>query len=371
MNIKKKRVLKRSAKAAIRKSKNGGFTNGFMRTLLKESKNEFASLMDEETQSTTTEYIDTGSLALNGLLTGDITEGIPNNKTIVFAGMEGCGKTYLVLECVKNAIDAGYIVCYFDSENAVDKDMLTERGIDVKKVMYFPVATVEEVRDQIVTIVNEYNNTKENKPKVMLILDSLGNLSTTKEIADIEGGKSKQDMTRARGIKSIFRVLSNKLARAKIPFLITNHVYEVVGSFFPQKAQSGGSGPKYAASIIITITKSKAKDKAGNVCGIYMKCKTYKNRFCKPETSVKIYLDFAIGLNKYYGLQEFGDPLLSKATRGWTLHGKAISDKQLWSLEWDEELLKHINENVKNKIAFGNKNVVSMDQIVEDEKETK
>lgn len=357
-------------KASKKTSKVGDFTNDFMMDLIKESGNNLASRMDEETLSTTTEYISTGSLALNGLLVSDILKGIPNNKTIAFAGEEGCGKTFLALECVKHRINTGGIVCFFDSENAVDSAALRERGIDTSKVMYYPIATVQEFRDQVMKIVNKYNATPESKrPKLMIVLDSLGNLSTKKEMEDVESGTDKRDMTRAQVIKSIFRVLNLKLAKAKIPTIITNHVYDQIGGFIPQKILSGGSGLKYAASTIIFIIKSKAKDSKNNVVGIYMNCRTVKNRFCTPDAKLKIYLNFSTGLHPYYGLQTFGEPILKKESKGWSLNGEKITEKKLWSMDWPDELIQVCGKNISDAFSFGEASEVTLDQVTEDGEE--
>lgn len=347
----KKKVVKKAIKKSVKLS------GGFLRNLIKKSGNDMGSIMAEETLSNTTDWIPTGSLALNGLLSGDINRGIANNKIIAFAGENGTGKTFLVLEIAKEAIKKGYEIIYFDSENSTENEMVVKRGIDSTKIAYLPIDTVENFRDQIVKIVNDYNdNSDADKPKLMIILDSLGNLSTKKELADVESGSEKKDMTRSQVIKSIFRVLSLKLAKAKIPLLMTNHTYADMGSFIPRQIMSGGSGLKYSASSIIHLTKSKAKDKNKNVCGFYFRCVTVKNRFCKPDAVVKIYLDFKDGLHKFYGLQEYGSPVLEKASRGWTLNDEAISENNLFNkLDWStsQGLLETCGNAIHKSFAFG------------------
>lgn len=339
------------------KKKNGDFTNDFLNDIIKKSGNEYATIMNEETLSTTTDWVDTSSKALNGLICGDIDKGIPNNKVIAFAGPEQSGKTYLVLSIAKRAIKDGYVVLYFDSENSTEKETLEKRNIDPTKMSYFPVDTVEDFRDQMVKILNEYNDRKE-KPKLMVILDSLGNLSTRKEIRDVETGNDKADMTRAKVIKSVFRVLNRKLALAKIPMIITNHVYDSVGSFIPQKVLSGGSGLKYSASTIIFLSRKKVKDKKDTkkVNGYIFTCKTAKNRFCKPESSVQIYLSFKRGLHPYYGLQDFAEPMIKKLSRGWEYNGEKITEKKLFNMKWDNDIMEKIRTNVLNEISFNTEN---------------
>lgn len=341
-------------------TKNKKDSSDFLNKLLVKSGNPFATLADNETLSLTTDWIDTGSLALNGLISSDINKGIPNNKITAFAGESGSGKTYLVLSIAKQAIKKGYKILFFDSENTLEKEMLEKRGIDPMNVGIIPVDTVESFRDQMIAIINEYNSNKEkDKQKIMIILDSLGNLSTKKEIEDSEKQTGKKDMTRAQLIKSVFRILQLKLAQSKIPLLMTNHVYADVGSFFPSNKIAGGGGLIYSASVIITLTRSKVKDAKKNVVGFYFNCKTFKNRFCKPESSLKIYLDFKRGLHKYFGLQDFGLPLLEKVSGGWVYKDEKIKEKALWNLDWknETELLKIVHNNIYDEFSFGSENV--------------
>lgn len=331
-----------------------GASDSFLRSLIKASGNENASLMSEETLSNTTDWLDTGSFALNGLMSADIFKGIPNNKVIGLAGPESTGKTFLVLSIAKMAVEKGYAVAFFDSENSTEKEMLVKRDMDPSKFMYYPVDTVQNFRGQMVNIINKYNETPEEKRcKMLIILDSLGSLSTTKEIDDAETGSDKKDMTRPGQIRSVFRVLGLKLAKAKIPMLVTNHVYDKIGEYIPTKEMSGGGGLKYAASIIIFLTGKMAKDKDNNVTGKYLTATAVKNRFCKEKSRIVTYLDFKKGLHPFYGLQDFGEPMLKKEERGWSLGDKKISEKELWSTAWEKELLNHINENIAKKFAFG------------------
>lgn len=331
-----------------------GVTDSFLKGLIKASGNSLATVLEEDALSNTTDWIDTGSMALNGLITADIHKGVPNNKVVLFQGEKSCGKTYLVLSIAKKAIDMGYYVIYFDSENATEKNMFVSRDIDPKKVIYIPIDTVENFRNQLINMVNDYNNNQDpNKPKLLIILDSLGNLSTEKEIKDAEDGKNVSDMTRAKIIRSIYRSINLKLAKAKIPMLVTNHTYSVIGSYVPTSRGSGGQGPEYIASVILDLRKKDAKDKDNKLLGFYITAKNAKNRTAREKATVVTYLDFYNGLHKYYGLQEFGGTYLKKETRGWSVNGKAITEKELWKMEWDKDLLNNINENIKKSLSLG------------------
>ena len=141
----------------------------------------------------------------------------------------------------------------------------------------------------------------------MFVLDSLGMLSTSKEVEDTEAGKDTRDMTRAQVVKSIFRVLTLKLGKANVPMIVTNHTYDVVGAYVPMKEMGGGSGLKYAASTIIYLSKSKEKD-GKDVIGNIIKCETKKSRFTKENAKIESRLFYdERGLDKYYGLLELGE----------------------------------------------------------------
>lgn len=356
------------------------FESSFTSMLLKAGDNELASLAEEETLSTTTEFIHTGSYALNGLISGDIYKGIPNNKIVCLCGEEATGKTFVCLQTAREAIKMGYLVVYFDSENATDKEAMQKMGIDTKKVLYFPVDTIENFRDQAVRIVNAYNEeADEKKPKLFFILDSLGALSSKKEIKDIESGNDKADMTKGKVVKSIFRVLGLKMAEAKIPMLITCHVYDSQGSYIPEKVMASGSGPKYAASMIMFLSRQKARDEDKNISGLILTATSWKNRFCKPFAKVKLMLDFNNGLHQYYGLQgdkksdasqsltNFCEPSLTKESISgnvWTLNGKKITTQDLLSDHsyWSSELLDMANANLAKEFKFGS----DTDKIVDD-----
>jgi RecA/RadA recombinase len=136
-----------------------------------------------------------------------------------------------------------------------------------------------------------------------MILDSLGMLSTEKEMTDSAEGKNVRDMTKAQQTKAAFRVLTLKLGKAKIPMLLTNHTYQVIGAYVPTKELGGGIGLKYAASNILTLSKSKDKTEEG-VVGNFIKCTNYKNRFVKENMQVETRLNYSSGLSRHYGLTD-------------------------------------------------------------------
>ena len=283
----------------------------FLQSVIKELDNEFASVVEDGVAAGDCEsFVDTGSYILNALISGSIYGGLPANKITALAGESSTGKTFFALSICKNFLlsNPDAQVIYFETESAISKDMMTSRGIDAKRVGLVPVTTVQEFRTQSIKVVDEYMKLKkEDRPPLLFVLDSLGMLSTSKEVQDATDGKETRDMTRAQVIKSIFRILSLKLGQAGIPLIVTNHTYEVVGAYVPTKEMGGGSGLKYSASSILFLSKKKEKD-GTEVVGNIIKVKAQKSRFTKENSGIETRLFYdARGLDKYYGLLELGE----------------------------------------------------------------
>lgn len=259
--------------------------------------------VDEMSSGEFSGFFDTGSYMLNAAISGSIYGGIPNNKITAFAGVQATGKTFFALSVIKSFLNNNKdsIVVYYDSESAVNAELLSSRDIDTKRVVIAEPETVQDFRTHALKTIEKYEENKKDNPPVLIVLDSLGQLSTSKEIEDTSAGKETRDMTRAQMIKSTFRVLSLKLARAGIPMIITNHVYDSVGSLFPTKEISGGTGLKYSATTIVMLTKKKDKD-GTDVVGNIIKATMYKSRLTKENTSTETKLSFVTGLDRYYGL---------------------------------------------------------------------
>jgi len=277
----------------------------FLKDIIKETGNEFATLVSEGVEAgDVNSYIDTGSYALNGLLSGSIHGGLPANKITAIAGEAATGKTFFALGIVKHFLDKNKDggVVFFESESALTKDLVEARGIDSKRMVIVPVATVQEFRHQSIKVIDKYIEQEESKRKpIMFVLDSLGMLSTTKEMEDTAEGKETRDMTRSQIVKAAFRVLTLKLGKAKVPMIMTNHTYDVIGSMFPKKEMGGGSGLKYAASNIVYLSKRKEKE-GKEVIGNVIHCLNYKSRLTKENAKIDVRLTYDKGLDRYYGL---------------------------------------------------------------------
>ena len=334
----------------------------FLKDIIKETGNEYAGLVSDGIDSAdVTSFIDTGSYSFNALLSGSIYGGMPSNKITAIAGEAATGKTFFALGICKAFLDkdpeAGII--YFESESAISKQMIEARGIDSKRMVIVPVATVQEFRNQSIKILDKYmEQTEKVRKPLMFVLDSLGMLSTTKEMEDTAAGKETRDMTRSQIVKSTFRVLTLKLGRANIPMIMTNHTYDVIGSMFPQKEMGGGSGLKYAASSIIYL--SKRKDKEGTeVIGNIIHCKNFKSRLTKENAMIDVKLTYKKGLDKYYGLTELAEEagIFKKvSTRyempdGSKVFGKNINDNP--EKYFTKDVLDKIDETAKRKFQYG------------------
>jgi RecA/RadA recombinase len=248
--------------------------------------------------------------------------------------------------------------------------MLTDRGIDTKRVAVVPVATIQEFRTQAVKILDKYIEDKANKdrPPMMFVLDSLGNLSTDKEMADIADGKDTRDMTRAQLVRGAFRVLTLKLGKAKVPLIVTNHVYDVVGSYVPTKKMGGGSGLEYAASTILFLSKKKDKDKDGGVSGAIITANLKKARLTIENKKVETLLDYADGLDPYYGLLDLAEKfnIIKKVSTRYELPNgtKAFESVILMNPEkyFTQDILDQIDEACKNEFLYGKSNVTTAEE---------
>ena len=280
----------------------------FLKDIVKEIGDDFTKLAADIDETET--YVDTGSFIFNALVSGSLYGGVSGDKITAIAGESSTGKTFFSLAVVKNFLDSNpdASCIYFDTEAAVNKSLLSSRGIDLSRLAVVNVVTIEEFRTKALKIVDMYLKTPEaDRKPCMFVLDSLGMLSTNKEINDALDDKQVRDMTKSQLIKGAFRMLTLKLGQAKIPMLVTNHTYDVIGAYVPTKEMGGGSGLKYAASTIIHLSKKKEKD-GTEIVGNIIKAKTAKSRLSKEnmDVGVRLYYDER-GLDKYFGLLELGE----------------------------------------------------------------
>ena len=331
----------------------------FLKEIVKEIGNDFTQLASDIDETET--YVDTGSYIFNGLISGSIFGGVSNNKITAIAGESSTGKTFFSLAVVKNFLDSnpnGYCL-YFDTEAAVNKPLLTSRGIDLDRLVVVNVVTIEEFRTKALKAVDIYlkTSTEDRKP-CMFVLDSLGMLSTEKEIKDALDDKQVRDMTKSQLVKGAFRMLTLKLGQANIPLIVTNHTYDVIGSYIPTKEMGGGSGLKYAASTIIYLSRKKEKD-GKEVIGNIIKAKTAKSRLSKEnkEVQVRLYYDER-GLDRYYGLLELGEigGIWKNVAGRYEINGKKVYGKQILANPdeyFTPEVMQALDEIAQKEFSYG------------------
>jgi RecA/RadA recombinase len=358
--------------------------------------NPFGDVISKSDFSKISEWIDTGNYHLNAVFSGDLFGGIPNNRTICLAGDSGTGKTFLLLNMVAQAQKMGYYVIYYDTEGAVDVDNIQAFGVDPERFDHQPVSDIAKFRTSITTLTKKLMEAKEkglSTPKIFIALDSLGMLATTKEIDDAISGNTAADMTRAKSIRSLFRIITSDLTGLQIPFIFTNHTYASTG-MFPTVNLSGGGGLIYSASVILALSKAQIKE--GTVqTGIIVSVKTLKNRFGKP-IPIKFHIRWDKGMNRYIGMEEYmswencgiqrGNMVTEKEFAKWAEADKAkshpfefngetyyfypketarnyivrhlgrgVSAQELFTdAVWTQEVLSEINEKcIKPKFSYG------------------
>ena len=331
----------------------------FLKEIVKEIGDDYTKLASDIDD--TEKFVDTGSYIFNGLVSGSIFGGVSGNKITAIAGESSTGKTFFSLAVVKNFLDSnpdGYCL-YFDTEAAVNKSLLADRGLDLKRTVVMNVVTVEEFRSKALKTVDRYlKDPIEDRKPLMFVLDSLGMLSTEKEITDALNDKQVRDMTKSQLIKGAFRMLTLKLGQANIPMIVTNHTYDVIGSYVPTKEMGGGSGLKYAASTIIYLSKKKEKD-GTTIVGNIIKAKTAKSRLSKENKDVEIRLYYDDrGLDRYYGLLELGEigGLWKNVAGRYEIDGKKVYAKAIYKdpeLYFTPEVMDQLEQIAKREFSYG------------------
>ena len=333
--------------------------------------NSDASLLSEENSlSIVNDWIDTGSYALNAIFSGSVYGGVPVGRITGFSGPSGAGKTLIINKIIANAQKKGYFAAIWDTEAAVDRQSAEGVGIDPKRVKYYPVETVEDCRNQVATFLDKIIAANDPNLKVIIAIDSLGNLASAKELRDVAEGKDAADMgTKAKAMKSMMRALTFKAAKARVPILFTNHIYDNPTSLYPElvKKQSGGSGPVYLASLLVQLaTRNEKIDKnedqeaigvAHNVSGVTLSAMTVKNRFVPPFLKAELYNNFRSGLSRYAGLADMAIAMgVVQGDKSYMLGTEKIGYRKNWENDtefWDKKALPLLEQTLKEKVCYG------------------
>ena len=339
-----------------------------------------AEIIADSAYSNIKEWISTGNFILNACMSGDIYKAIPTGRVVTFSGTSGAGKSFLACSCCREAQKLGYIPIYLDSEGAIDSDFVKRLGVDPTKMIIKKVNTIMETSQFIANLCDKLQEQQDKfgqHDKVIIVLDSLGNLTSEKEREDTLSGSQKADFTKAKDTKAMFRVCATPIAKLQIPWIVVNHVYQSM-SFIPQNIQAMGSGIVYNASITIELSAAKLEDKendtaaksrqgsdAGTKNGVLVTAKPVKSRFCRP-IKIKFQIPYFKKPNPFVGLEQFMTWENSGVCRGNLLTQKEYdklsdSDKKkvyTWTTDAGETfyclpkdtaryiVVKHLNEQV-------------------------
>ena len=346
----------------------------FLADIIKDVGHEHATLASDIDE--TEEYIDSGSFIFNALISGSIHGGFSGNKITAIAGESSTGKTFFSLAVVRNFLDTNpdAAVLYFDTESAHTRSLLQDRGIDTDRVVVLNVVTIEEFRTKALQCVDKYMKQPEkDRAPMMFVLDSLGMLSTEKEITDALAEKNVRDMTKSQLVKGAFRMLTLKLGQANVPLIVTNHTYDVIGAYVPTKEMGGGSGLKYAASTIVYLGKKKDRDATTKqVVGNIIKCTTFKSRLSKENAVQEVLLNYTTGLDEYYGMIELAIEAGIFEKKGSRIQAgeKSVYAKQILAnpeVYFTPEVMEVLEKFAQEKFSYGTGSEMASENIDSEE----
>lgn len=362
---------------------------------------EMGSILETNEFSEVSGWIPTGNYLLNAQLSGSLFGGIPNNRSVGIAGDPQTGKSFLCMNIVREAQKIGYSVIYCDTEGAIDRSAAKKLGIDTKMVRYQPIKTITDFKVFTANLIDKVKALRKDgqDPKIALVLDSLGMLTTDKESGDALKGKSAMDMgIRSKELRSLFRVITLDLTGVKIPLICTNHTTTGnIGGFMPTKEASGGDGPIFSMSNVIMLSKAQLKE-GDTKTGIIVTSTPKKARFTRPYP-IKFHVSFMNGMNPYVGLQDFvswetcgiqrgklevdkktGEMVFqgNESSPRWAVRhlGKTVPSTQIFTSEvFTDEVLKELDEKViqthfKLPDLFGEKEMEDMLEGLEENPDT-
>lgn len=352
--------------------------------------NPYATYLNESTLSEVSNWIDTGSLVLNALISGSLYGGIPDGRVCQLAAPSMCGKSFIAQRIAANAQKAGKTVVIFDSENAIDSKGAKKLGLDTSKVKYVPSFSIEQTRNAIYKFLTSVKE-KGLEGKFIIIIDSLANLQSEMELKRLDKDSTSADMgTFAKAIKSLLKTCTNLSTITKTPILITNHVYDDPSAMYPslEKNMAGGKAAIYLPSVTVQLARKpmntsidagktfdgKLAASQKNFSGIVLRALTVKNRFIQQYLEGEMYLSFSTGLDRYYGLLEIMKGMGVVSNAGATYHdwnGEKLGYYTKWRKDidlWENRLLPELEKRIKSNWSYGNGNNPEED-IFEDDSE--
>ena len=349
-------------------------------SIISSTKNEFMSLIDPATAGNSP-LVDTGSYLLNAQVSGSIYGGLPGNQITVLAGEKATGKTFILLKAIRMFLkDPNARAIIWETEYATHEQDLIARGIDTDRCKMLRCNTVEALHSEMDLIIKGYLKLpKKDRYPLMFGVDSLGMLSTNKEMTDLEKGVSTTDMgTKSKLVKKIFRTLSIPLGVAGIPLIATNHIYVDPNSNsnpkYQKKKMTGGEGTYYAATTVLFFSKSADVQNDERV-GIIITSKAEKGRKAVEGTVTELKLSFKTGLNRYYGLLDIAAEagVITRIDNRFKIgdHGLMYQAQILKnpSKYFTKDILDKIDAVCIAKFSYGNVDESLPTQVEEDAKE--
>lgn len=265
-------------------------------------------LMEDYTEIDPIEWIHSGNYLYNAHISGSLLKGFASNKLSTVAGDPKTGKSFLVYNAMRELQRLGYIIYFWETENALDRQRLVEQGIDLSKIMFEQPEIVDDVIIPAVRITDQLLKEKKagNKiPKIAFIIDSTTALNTKKQYEDALKGDAKQDMgTLAKDLKRLFNMLAVRCGKLQIPIICTTHVYEKEMGNFRKRIPTGGNAAIFLSTVISMLRKTDNRDEDKQRIGLIVTAEIVETRYSNP-IEVQFYLSFKKGMNPYFGLQEY------------------------------------------------------------------
>jgi RecA/RadA recombinase len=307
------------------------------------------------------------NVALSGRLDGGLTPGLT-----MWAGPSKHFKTAFSLLMAKSYLDKypDAALLFYDSEFGTPQSYFETFGIDMDRVLHTPVTDVEQLKFDIM----QQLNSVERGEHLMIVIDSIGNLASKKEVEDALDGKSVADMSRAKQMKSLFRMVTPHLSLKDIPMVVVNHTYKEIG-LYPKDIVGGGTGSYYSADNIFILGRQQEKD-GTELTGYNFIINVEKSRYVKEKSKIPVSVSFDGGLSKWSGLLDVAleSGHVIKPSNGWyqkvdketgELDEKKYRIKDTDTKEfWMPILLsKSFNTFVKNKYSLAMSDMVKSDDL--------
>lgn len=341
--------------------------------MLKSGSKNGASVLSESLYFNNTEFTPTNLPILNIAFSGSLKGGLTSGLTIL-AGESKTFKSALALYCLKSYLDRykDAIGVLYDSEFGITPDYIKSFGIDPSRVIHIPVEHVEQLKFDIVKKLDAINRGE----RVFFLVDSIGQISSKKEVEDAIDEKSVADMTRAKSLRSLLRLVTIQLNTKNVPCIMINHVYQSIGGMYPSTVIPGGTAVTYSANQIFVITKAQEKATDGSLDGWKFTINIFKSRFVKEKAKLPFTVLYEKGIQMTSGLLDIAleSGHIIKPSMGWyqrvnmetgEIDPKKFRAKETDNVEFWVDILKSssFNEFVESRYQIANGSIVQGEEI--------